>query len=143
MKTVKVNNAHYAIEVDDEKHFLYLTLLSAESDRQTDKNIVNNILSYCMNMPKKFRFILDLRSFDPTIKSEWFQSNMDRVGKRMSEINAGPQAHILNDIFWYMLYNDYPEIEGQYPVIFEDENAKELIGRFNTIEEGEQWLESL
>jgi hypothetical protein len=61
----------------------------------------------------------------------------------MNEINAGPQAHILNDLFWYKLWNDYPEYEGQKPVIFEDENTKELIGRFDTIEEGEQWLESL
>ena len=142
MKVTRVENEHYKIEVDDERSFLYLTLLDSDSDMQTDKNIVNNILSFCMTMPKRFEFILDLRYFDPRNKSEWFQLNMDRVGKRMNEINAGPQAHILNEIFWQKLYYDYPETEGQYPVILEDENTHELIGRFNTISEGEDWLDT-
>lgn len=143
MKTTRVDNKYYRIDVNDEKSLLYLTLLTAYSDIQIDKNIVNNILSFCMQMPDRFNFIVDLRLFDPRIKSEWFQVNMDRIGKRMNEISAGPQAHILNDIFWYKLYNDYPQTAGMYPVIIQDENTKDLIGRFSTIKEGEEWLATL
>lgn len=143
LKETRVENEHYRIEVDDTTTILYLTILNSETSMRVDKNLVSNVLSYCMTMPKSFKFIFDLRYFDPRLKSEWFQVNMDRVGQRMNEISAGPQAHILNDIFWYKLYQDYPEVEGQYPVIIEDENTLELIGRFNTIAEGEDWLNSL
>lgn len=143
MKIVKVENKHYKIEEDDDKGLLYLTLFATNTSKETDRNIVNNILSYCMQMPKRFEFILDLRYFDPRVKSEWFQHNMDRTGKRMNEINAGPQAHILNEMFWQKLWFDYPEYAGQKPVIFEDTNTKELIGRFDSLEEGEQWLEKI
>lgn len=143
MISTQVENDHYRISKDDEKAFLYVALLDSNSTIEVEKNIASNILSFCMQMPKYFRFILDLRLLDPRNKSEWFQANMDRVGKRMGELNAGPQAHILNDILWYRLYNDYPQIDGMYPVIFEDNNTKELIGRFNTVEEAEAWLNTL
>lgn len=143
MKTVKVENSHYKIEVDDERKFLYITLLDSNTNMRTDRNIVNNILSFSMEMPKKFNLILDFRYFDPRNKSKWFETNMDRSGKRVTEMQAGAQAFIFNEIFWQKLYYEYPELAGMYPVILRDENTGGLIGRFNTIEEGEDWLESL
>lgn len=143
MKETRISNDFYKIELDDELQIVYLTLFNVESSVKEDKNIANNILANCMNMHTDFRLILDLRYFDPRIKYQWFKSLMDRIATRLGEMKAGEQAHILSPIFWHQLYTDYPQLDGVYPVIFEDKILKKLIGRFSTIEEGEDWLASL
>ena len=142
MKVNKVFNEYYSIDIDDEYNLLYLTLYDKELEKYNEKNIINNILSHFMIMDKGFKLILDLSYYNPLQKIEWFDYTMDRIAKRMSELKAGQQAHVLNDIFWYIVWTIYPEHIYKKPIIMFDDISQTLLGRFDTVQDAENWIKS-
>jgi hypothetical protein len=144
MVETKIDNELYYIGIDFERNWMYFTLKTAYTEHETDQNITSNFLSMAYEyMNKRFKLILDLSTYDPRVKPQKYEKRMKDIGKRLEELEAGPQVHVMNDIHWYNTYQRYPEHEGEYPLVVTDEITKELIGRFNTIEEGENWLLSL
>lgn len=140
MKELVLSNSYYKIEKNLNENILYLTIFKNHENYKLDKNIVNNILSHFMMMERGFNLILDFRFFAVGENYEWFQENINRIAKRMNELDAGEQAHILNDFFWEVLWSEVPYLYGIKPLIIIDELTKKPIGRFDEIGEAEMWL---
>lgn len=140
----KVDNDLYHISIDHDRNWIYFTMKTAYTDNEADENITTNFLSFCYEyMYQDFKLILDLSMYDPRVKPEKFGERMKSIARRLEELNAGEQVHVMNDIHWANVYNKYPDHEGEYPLILTDPITGKLIGRFNTVAEGEDWLLSL
>lgn len=141
MKEVLMDNEFYSIQKDVDKNRIYLIVKESYTDREVDNNLVTNFLSNAYNMLERYNLVLDLRLFDPRVKGGFFTKRMADIGIRLYEMNAGPQVHILNEILWMITADKYG-IEPVPPAITDDHNTREKIARFNTIEDGDLWLDS-
>lgn len=141
MKDIKVDNSFYTIGIDSDINRIYLVLKESFTDLETDKNLVTNFLSHSFRMEDRFNLVLDLRLYDPRIKEGLFFKKMDQVATRLSELNCGPQVHIMNDILWSLFGQKYGIENPEPPAITDDANTGEKIARFNTLEDGDAWLD--